>query len=324
MCTSLSYRPNDHYFGRNLDIEYSYNEQVVITPRRHLFHLRSGVDFHTTYALIGIASVMEEVPLYYEAANEAGLAAAGLNFPGNAVYAAPKEGVDNITPFELIPWILGQAGTVAEVRGLLSRMNLSNIPFSSAVPLAPLHFMFSDGQESLVLEPTAEGLQIYDDPYDVMTNNPPFPFHLDNMHNYLNLSPSNGSNQFSRHYPLRNYGVGMGAIGLPGDASSASRFVRTAFHLTNSRSADSELDHVGQVFHILDSVAMLRGCTITDEGKDDLTLYSCCINVTKGIFYYKTYANSQINAVCLHNEPLDGDQLIVFPLQREPSVHYAN
>ncbi len=324
MCTSLSYRPNDHYFGRNLDIEYSYNEQVVITPRRRLFHLRSGVDFHTTYALIGIASVMEGVPLYYEAANEAGLAAAGLNFPGNAVYAAPKEGVDNITPFELIPWILGQAGTVAEARILLSRMNLSNIPFSSTVPLAPLHFMFSDGQESLVLEPTAEGLQIYDDPYDVMTNNPPFPFHLDNMHNYLNLSPSNGANQFSRHYPLRNYGVGMGAIGLPGDASSASRFVRTAFHLTNSHSADSELDHVGQVFHILDSVAMLRGCTITDEGKDDLTLYSCCINVTKGIFYYKTYGNSQINAVRLHNAPLDGDQLIVFPLQREPSVHYAN
>ncbi len=323
MCTTFSYRPGDHYFGRNLDIEYSYNEQVVITPRHRLFHLRNGADFRTTYALIGIATVMEDVPLYYEAANEAGLAVAGLNFPGNAVYSDPKEGMNNITPFELIPWILGQAKTVAEVRSLLANLNLTNIPFSAAIPLAPLHFMFSDKRESLVLEPTAEGLQIYENPYDVMTNNPPFPFHLANMHNYLNLSPKNGANQFSSQYSLRNYGVGMGAIGLPGDASSASRFVRTAFHLTNSHS-DTELENVGQVFHILDSVAMLKGCTITDDGKDDLTLYSCCINVDRGIFYYKTYNNSQITAVQLHNADLDGNQLTVFPLQREQAVLYQN
>ena len=321
MCTTFSYRPGDHYFGRNLDIEYSYNEQVVITPRHRLFHLRNGADFRTTYALIGIATVMEDVPLYYEAANEAGLAAAGLNFPGNAVYSTPKEGMDNITPFELIPWILGQAKTVAEVRSLLANLNLTNIPFSAVVPLAPLHFMFSDQRESLVLEPTAEGLKVYQNPYDVMTNNPPFPFHLANMHNYLNLSPKNGTNQFSSQYSLQNYGVGMGAIGLPGDASSASRFVRTAFHLTNSHS-HTELENVGQVFHILDSVAMLKGCTITDDGKDDLTLYSCCINVDQGIFYYKTYNNSQITAVRLHNADLDGDQLTVFPLQREQAVLY--
>lgn len=324
MCTTFSYRPDDHYFGRNLDIEYSYNEQVVITPRHRLYHLRNGADFRTTYALIGIATVMEGTPLYYEAANEAGLAMAGLNFPGNAVYSDPKEGMDNIAPFELIPWILGQAKTVAEVRVLLSNLNLSNIPFSPAVPLAPLHYMFSDKKESLVMEPTAEGLRIYDNPYDVMTNNPPFPFHLANMHNYLNLSPKNGANQFSNRYELQNYCVGMGAIGLPGDASSASRFVRTAFHLANSHSEDTELDHVGQVFHILDSVAMLKGCTITDAGKDDLTLYSCCINVDQGIFYYKTYNNSQITAVRMHNENLDGDHLIVFPLRTTQAVHYSN
>ena len=324
MCTAISYKAGDHYFGRNLDVEFSFNEQAVITPRGRLFRLSGGGDFYNRYALIGIAAVVDDYPLYYEAANEAGLAAAGLNFPGNAVYLPPQEGKRNISPSEFLPWLLGQAESVREARELLKDMVLTNIPFKKDMPLSPLHFMISDRDESIVAEPTAEGLKIYDNPYKVMTNNPPFDFHLWNLHNYLNCSVKNRESAFSPDYQLNNSGVGMGAFGLPGDASSPSRFVKAAFTLTNSPKEGSEEDCVSQFFHVLDSVAMLKGSTLTDSGKDDITLYSCCINTDRGIFYYKTYGNSRISAVRLTEENMNADSLKIFPLLKTQDILFQN
>lgn len=324
MCTAISYRSQDHYFGRTLDLEFSYGEQVVITPRKKEFQLKNGTVFHNTYALIGMATVMGDYPLYYEAANEAGLAGAGLNFVGNAVYQPPKEGMDNITPFELLPWILGQATSVAEVRTLFTNLNISNQPFSEQVPLAQLHFMFSDKKESIVVESMADGIKVYDNPYHVMTNNPPFAYHRCNMDNYLNLSPKNGENQFSSQYQLSNYGVGMGALGLPGDVSSSSRFVRAAFHLTNAVKEDTEAGCVTQFFHIMDSVSMMKGPTLTGDGKYDITQYTSCINVDQGIYYYKTYGNNRITAISMKKADLDGEKLIVFPLRTEQEIYCEN
>ena len=324
MCTAISYRSQDHYFGRTLDLEFSYGEQVVITPRNRVFHLKNGTEFRNTYALIGMATVMGDYPLYYEAANEAGLAGAGLNFVGNAVYQPPKEGMDNITPFELLPWILGQATSVAEVRKLFANLNISNQPFSEQVPLAQLHFMFSDKAESIVVESMADGIKVYDNPYHVMTNNPPFAYHRCNMDNYLNLSPKNGGNQFSSQYQLSNYGVGMGALGLPGDVSSSSRFVRAAFNLTNAVQENTEAGCVTQFFHIMDSVSMMKGPTLTDDGKYDITQYTSCINVDQGVYYYKTYGNNRITAISLKHADLDSENLTVFPLRKEQEIYFEN
>lgn len=324
MCTSISFCRNDHYFGRNLDLDFSFCEQVVITPRNRLYHLKNGTDYRTRYALIGTAAVQKDTPLYYEAANEKGLAMAGLNFPGLGCYLDPKEGFDNITPFELLPWILGQAASLEEARKLISRLNLTNQAFSPETPLFPLHFMLSDASGSLVLEPTAAGLNVYDNPYNVMTNAPGFEYHCWNLQQYLHLSPKNQENHFSRQFPLRPYAVGMGAVGLPGDCSSASRFVRAAFHLTNSDCPDTEAANVTQFFHVLDSVSMLKGAALTDSGKNDFTRYSCCINTTQGIFYYKTYDNNQINAIRMDHADLDGDQLTIFDLRDTQQIFYQN
>ena len=119
MCTSVRYKNNDTYFGRNLDVEFSFCEQVAVTPRNRLFHLRNGKDFRNKFGLIGIAAVVSDYPLYYEAANEKGLAAAGLNFPSNAVYKEPKDGCDNIAPFEFLPYVLGRASNVEEARKII-------------------------------------------------------------------------------------------------------------------------------------------------------------------------------------------------------------
>ena len=131
-----------------------------------------------------------------------------------------------------------------------------------------------------------------------------------NLNNYMNLSPYSPQNNFSGDLDLQTYSRGMGAIGLPGDLSSQSRFVRVAFTKSNSVSGDSENSSVSQFFHILGSVDQQRGCCILDGNKYEITLYTSCCNCDKGIYYYTTYDNHQISAVDMHRENLKSSQLI--------------
>lgn len=324
MCTCLSLKNNDFYFGRNLDLDYSFNEQVAITPRRYEFKLKNGNTFYNNYALIGMATVYDEYPLYAEAINEKGLGMAGLNYPFHDMYPEPREGKNNISPFEFIPYILGQCVSVKEAREILKDLWLDNVAYSDKLPLTVLHFMIADKDECIVIEHGKDGLMIYDNPYGVMTNNPSFPYHLENIKNYMHLSSDNSENRISKNIDIKPYGEGMGAIGLPGDFSSASRFIKTSFLKLNSYSDTDENSNVAQFFHILDSVVMVRGSVITGNNHYDITTYSCCANASKGIYYYKTYDNSGISAVNLFNEDLNGNKLIVYPLNKELMITYHN
>lgn len=307
-----------------MDLDAPFGEKVVITPGNYLFPLKNGQDFRTRYAMTGMAAVAGTYPLYAEAVNEAGLAGAGLNFPGSAVYHAAREGACNITPYELIPWILGQAQSVRQARALLEQVNLLSVPFAPDMPLAPLHFMFADREMSIVAEPMADGLHIYGNPYDVMTNNPPFPYHDWNMHNYRHLRTDNGDSTFAADYTLPPYAEGMGSIGLPGDPSSASRFVRTAFTLANADCEDTEEACVTQAFHILDAAAMVQGTVRTASEHLDITRYSCCVNMQTGKYYYKTYWNNQITAVNMNENLRHGHTLTVFNLHVQQKICEEN
>ena len=326
MCTSIQLKHGDTYFGRNLDLEYHFGERVVITPRDYCFTFRKNDAVYKNHlAMIGMATVVDDYPLYAEAANEKGVYVAGLYFPGNAWYTDEiKPDKDNITPFELIPWLLSYSSSLSDVKELLSRINLVNIPFSEKMPLAGLHWHIADKESSMVLESTKDGLRIYDDPVGVLINNPPFDFHLQNLRQYMNLDPHQPSNTFSEKLDLSTFGVGMGAIGLPGDNSPASRFVKAAFNLNNAICEDGEEGSVSEFFHILDSVVSVRGSVITPEGKYDITTYSSCINGDKGIYYYKTYENCRINAVDMHKEDLDSDRLMVYELDKKLDIKRAN
>lgn len=324
MCTAITYKTKDHYFGRNLDLEYSYHEAVTITPRNYPFRFRKMCTMEKHYAMIGMAYVVEDYPLYYEATNEMGLSMAGLNFPGNAEYKEYKEGKDNVSPFEFIPWILGQCKDLKETRELLSKINLWKENFSEELPLSPLHWLISDREASITVECVQEGLRIYENPVEVLTNNPPFDIQLHQLNNYMSLSAREPENRFSDTLNLKSYSLGMGAIGLPGDCSSMSRFVRAAFVKMNSVSGESEEESVSQFFHILGSVEMPRGSVDMGDGKYELTIYSCCCNVDKGIYYYKTYENGCISAVDMNREDLECDVLISYTLQTELRIEKMN
>ncbi|MBP3538355.1 MAG: choloylglycine hydrolase [Oscillospiraceae bacterium] len=314
MCTAATYKTKDFYFGRTLDYEFSYGEEIVVTPRNYPFSLRAMGRMERHYAMIGMAHVALDYPLYYEAVNEKGLGMAGLNFVGNTVFNEPTAGKDNIEQFELINWVLGQCANLAEARQLLTRLNLTGEGLSDTLPAAQLHWLIADRSGAITVEALAGGLRIYDNPVGVMTNNPPFDQQLMWLNNYMGLTPKEPENRFAAALDLQPYSRGMGALGLPGDVSSTSRFVRAAFTRLNSKSGDSDEESINQFFHILGAVEQVRGCDELPGGTYEITLYTSCCNADKGVYYYTSYENHQISGVDMHKEDLDAAEIVRYPV----------
>ncbi len=319
MCTAITYQTSDHYFGRTLDLECCYNECVTVTPRNFRFDFRQKAALEKHYGIIGMAMVVNDYPLYYDAVNECGVAMAGLNFPGNACYFPINAHKDNIAPFEFIPWILGQCKNIIEVCKLLETINLCDIDFSDVFAVTPLHWIIADGQQVITVESTKDGLKIYDNPVGVLTNNPPFEYHMLHLCDYMNVTSQVPENHFST-VELKPYSRGMGTIGLPGDLSSASRFVRASFVKLNSVSGNSENESISQFFHILGSVQQQRGCVQMPDGSYEMTQYTSCMNTDKGIYYYTTYENQCIHGVDMHHCDLEHDKLQIYPLVKTQCI----
>lgn len=324
MCTAVAFKTEDFYFGRTLDYEFLYPSEVVITPRSFPLNFRFAGEARSHYAMVGMAYVCEDYPLYYDAMNEQGLCMAGLNFAGNAVYGKYKENCLNVAQFELIPFVLSRCKDAQEARSLLTNINITDTPFSEDLPASELHWMIADRQKCITLESTETGIDIYDNPVGVLTNNPPFPYQMVNLSGYMNLSAKPAENRFSDKIELVQYSRGMGAIGLPGDLSSQSRFVRASFAKLNSVLPKGEEESVSQFFHIMDTVKQVEGCCELCDGVYEKTLYTGCCNGDKGIYYYTTYQNRSITAVCMNKENLGADRLVRYSLVQTENIGFQN
>lgn len=323
MCTAVTYQTDDFYFGRTLDYESSYGEELVILPRKFQLHFLNMGTLENHYAILGTAHVAQGYPLFYDAVNEKGLCMAGLNFVGNAQYAKVMNGKDNLAQYEFIPWILSNCSCIAEAKELLAKINLTDTPFQK-MPVAQLHWMLADKEQAITVEAVADGIKIYPNPVGVLTNNPPFPEQVFRLNDFMNLSAKQPKNHFSDKLNLHPYSRGMGALGLPGDLSSSSRFVRAAFVKEHSVSGHSELESVSQFFHILGSVEQQNGCCEVENGQYEKTIYTVCYNASKGIYYYTTYYNHQISAIDMHREDLNGAQLIRYPMRTGEQIYFQN
>lgn len=324
MCTAATYKTNDFYFGRTLDYESSYGEEIVIMPRNFRLDFLSEGICEKHYAVIGTAHIAGGYPLFYDAVNEKGLCMAGLNFVGNAHYFKNKNGKSNIAQYEFIPWILGKCTSTDEAKELISNINITDTPFSEHMPVGQLHWIIADKNSAITVESVSDGIKVYDNPLGVLTNNPPFDEQMFRLNDYMHLSSRQPKNTFSDKLELKAYSRGMGAIGLPGDLSSQSRFVRVAFVKANSVSGKGETESVSQFFHILGSVDQPRGCCEVADGKYEITIYTSCCNADKGIYYYTTYDNHRISAVDMRKESLDGNELISYPMITEEKINYQN
>lgn len=324
MCTAVSFCPGTHYFGRTLDLEHSYDESITITPRRFPLPFHHLATLCTHHAIIGTAYVQEGYPLYYDAMNEMGLCMAGLRFPIHCVYSGVTAGKENLASFELIPYVLGRCATVGDAKALLETIHIADSSFSDALPPSPLHWIIADAHSAVTVEQTAEGLRVYDNPVGVLTNEPPFSMQMLRLTEFMQLSPGVPENHFTPAVNLQPYSRGMGAMGLPGDSSSASRFVRAAFHKTHSFCADTEENCVAQFFHILQNVAQLQGCVVLEDGSYEHTVYSSCCSAKTGRYYYTTYENSAVTAVDMNSEDLESEQLISYPMLRKLQIFQQN
>ena len=323
MCTAATLKTKDFYFGRTLDNEFSYFEEVTVVPRNFVINFRHLEPLKEHYAIIGMAYNKDDYPLFYDATNEKGLSIAGLNFVGNAYYRECSETSVNVAQFELIPFILGQCATVDEAEKVIETINIVKTPFSEDLPVAELHWLIADKTRAVTLESTKEGINIYENSLGVLTNNPPFPKQLENLSKYKYLSNEDPKDNRGENKDPKFYSKGTGAIGLPGDLSSSSRFVRVAFTKEHSVSGESEEESVAQFFRVLGSVFQTRGSNKTEYGLE-ITLYTSCCNADKGIYYYTTYENPQISAVNMNNEDLNSSELIRYPLILKNKINLQN
>ncbi|MBQ7337370.1 MAG: choloylglycine hydrolase [Clostridia bacterium] len=320
MCTAISHCGERHLFGRTLDLECSYGEQVVITPRNFRLDYLHEAAMPTHAAMIGVACVAAGRPLYYDAINEAGLAMAGLNFPAYARYHAPAAGAYNVASFELIPWVLGQCRTREEALALLRHTNITTDCASDALPATPLHWMVADRSGASVVESVETGTMIYENPFGVLTNSPPFLYHLTHLTDYMQLGAAPAQNRLCPSATLRAYSRGMGAMGLPGDGSSASRFVRAVFAENHTTTVQGE--EISRFFHVMDAISVPRGCIRTDEGKEVLTLYTSCADTATGQYYFTTYGCRRIRGVSLDGAR-EGGALSCISMQGEEDISWV-
>ena len=304
MCTAIAMNFDGLYFGRTMDIEFDFDGRIVTAPRRFLFSERNAEGLSVHYSITGMARVVDGYPLFADAFNEAGVCMAALSFPTTAKYFDASSAFSvNLSPFELIPHVLGKCASVREAREELSKIRIMDVPFSREIPNTPLHWIVSDKSESIAVEPTDKGLIIYDDKTGVLTNEPPFPFHEKNKRLYSHLT--------AKSVKESGIGYGTGAVGLPGDWSSPSRFVRADFlrRTVEVSPGAEQSERIDCFFSVLSAISVPRGAVVSEDGKPHFTRYSCCMDAQNGIYYCKSYGKTSVSVYPVSKRMMEGVDL---------------
>ncbi|MDM0578055.1 choloylglycine hydrolase [Clostridium perfringens] len=329
MCTGLALETKDglHLFGRNMDIEYSFNQSIIFIPRNFKCVNKSNKkELTTKYDVLGMGTIFDDYPTFADGMNEKGLGCAGLNFPVYVSYSKEDiEGKTNIPVYNFLLWVLANFSSVEEVKEALKNANIVDIPISENIPNTTLHWMISDiTGKSIVVEQTKEKLNVFDNNIGVLTNSPTFDWHVANLNQYVGLRYNQVPEFKLGDQSLTALGQGTGLVGLPGDFTPASRFIRVAFLRDAMIKNDKDSIDLIEFFHILNNVAMVRGSTRTVEEKSDLTQYTSCMCLEKGIYYYNTYENNQINAIDMNKENLDGNEIKTYKYNKTLSINHVN
>ncbi len=325
MCTAIFLNKKHVIFGRNMDISYSFGEQVVIMPRCYPIHFKARATINKHYGMIGMACVVNGTPLYSDGMNEHGLCVAALNFQGYAHYIEETHANRiSLAPYEVIPFLLATCKNIDEVRKVVQSLELINIPFGDKFQLPYLHWMISDQKECVVLESVKDGIRLYENPVGVMTNNPEFSFHTTNLNQYLNVSPKSRRSDFGERLDLRPLGHGDGGMSLPGDTGSVSRFVRGVFVKENATTEDDVEREIAQFFRISSQVAVVKGNVILEDHRSNYTTYTSCMVPELNGYFYTTYYNQQITGITMSKEEIEGNNLVQISLEQNPQINWKN
>ncbi len=313
MCTGVRFNDNagNMYFGRNLDWSVGYGQKVVITPRGYKYKSAFLGEMTNSPALIGMGIVVDNIPLYFDCANEHGLAIAGLNFPGYAAYEKDAvEGKTNVAAYEFPLWVALNFTSVDEAEKALKNVAIVAKPVNEQYPVSELHWIIGDAKRSIVVEYTANGMEIFENEVDILTNQPGYGWHKENLRNYMNLFPQMPKEVRWDKAKLTAFGSGSLMRGLPGDYYSPSRFVRVAYLNTHYPIKTTEEENVSRLFHTLTGVAMIDGAAAMADGNFEKTIYTGGYSSATQTYYYSTYENPTINSVAMKDQNLDSVELI--------------
>ena len=269
MCSAFKFK---NCFGRNFDYEESYNEELIIIPP-------TENRYPTNKKIIGIGIIADDYPLLYDGMNSEGLCVAGLSFPSNAKYSNEDDDniISNIPSYDVTLFILSNCKTVNQCKGLFESANITNYSFEDINP-SPLHWIVSDNKETIVIEQTKEGLNVYDNPLEVLTNNPPFP----QMFNVISENMEQ-IGKYQVNYDTR----GKETFLLSGGYTSMERFQRLAY-LKQQAEKQDKFDEVETTFHLLQSVEQIYGATPVKD-KYEYTIYSAVYDTKNLELYIRKY-----------------------------------
>lgn len=313
MCTGVRFNDDkgNMYFGRNLDWSTPYGQKVVITPRGYKYKSAFLGEMTNSPALIGMGIIAENTPLYFDCANENGLAIAGLNFPGYADYAeAPVDGKTNVAAYEFPLWVALNFTTVDEAEKALKDVAIVAKPINEQYPVSQLHWIIGDKERSIVVEYTKNGMEIFKNDVDILTNQPGYGWHQENLRNYMNLFPLMPKGVKWGKATMEAFGSGSLMRGLPGDYYAPSRFVRVAYLNTHYPVQSGEEANVSRLFHTLTGVAMIDGAAAMADGAFEKTIYTGGYSAATKTYYYSTYEDPAIKSVAMKDHDLDSTELI--------------
>ena len=314
MCTSIRFDDNQGnlYFGRNLDWSTTFGQKIVITPRGYKYQTAFLGENANSPAVIGMGIVAENVPLYFDCVNENGLAIAGLNFPGYAKYEnSPIEDKINVAAYEFPLFLALNFSTVDEVEKALKDIAIVAKPINEQYPVSQLHWLIGDAKRSIVVEYTDRGMEVFRNDVDVLTNQPGYNWHKENLRNYLNLFSQMPKEVKWGKATMVPLGAGALTCGLPGGSYPADRFVRAAYLNTHYPLKTTEEDNVSRLFHTLAGVAMIEGGAAMADGTFEKTIYTSGYSARTKTYYYNTYEDPTIKSVAMESKDLNSSDLIV-------------
>lgn len=313
MCTGIKFtdKEGNLYMGRNLDWTCGYGQSVFVTPKGHKRTWAFEPVKEAVGAIVGMAIVVNDMPLYFDCGNDQGLYIGGLNFPGISTgkyEAGPIEGKTNIAAYEFPFWVASNFTTVDDVEKALENLAIVAKQVNDEFPVAYLHWIIGDKDRTIVVE-YYDGMHVYDDPVDCLTNEPEFSYMMHNLRNYVNVSPEWAGTATWGKYSFTPFDTGGGQVGLPGDVYSPSRFVRVAYYNTHYPEQEGEANNVMRLFRTLQMVAQIYGGAKAETGDYEYTLYTGGYSQAEKAYYYNTYNELAPRIVRISDAPEGSDEL---------------
>jgi len=325
-CTSFLLRTSDGgaVYGRTMEFGFQLTSDAIVIPRRFAFTAtgpggKPGLVWAAKYGAVGLNAF--GAPVLTDGMNEKGLAGGILYFPDYAGYADPArtDPATAMAPWEFLTWALTSFATVAEVKGALPGVHIIDVAEPNLGVAPPFHYTLHDASgASIVIEPVKGELKVYDNPFGVMTNSPEFDWHLTNLRNYVKLSPVNTAPLAIDGQTIPPLGQGSGLLGIPGDPTPPSRFIRALGLAISAKRVPGGDESVRLAEHILNNFDIPRGFVkpgAGDHGPLEFTQWSTVAELTTKKYYVKTYEDQVLRGIDLMSFDLDAKTVASAPLK---------